>query len=204
MDKKEQFTRFGLNCLKYKSKQDLIENLYLKAIVDTYKRIDKNISTENDIRDRFIKDFYVTSPLLKSWIKANIIYVEWEKWVFKNETDLGRADLSFMISGLEFILECKRLKNADNQYIKEGLYRFINNEYSKNETFSGMLGFVIGGQIEVIKQSLYDKCRNENYVQNEFSKSAYTGWNSTFNSAHTRRDNNTDINLYHLFFEFNV
>lgn len=202
MNEKEQFIRNGLGCLGYKSKQDLIENLYLKAIVDSYNRIDKRIGIENDIRDRFIHDFYNVSPLLKKWIQLNIIFVDWERWVFKNETDLGRADLSFAISGLEFIVECKRLKNASQLYIDEGLKRFINNEYSKNESTSAMLGFIIKGNIADIKIGLLRKCETENYIENEFNQQKYSDWKHCFKTTHSRKDN-TDINLYHLFFEFN-
>ena len=199
--KKQQFIRNGLSCLGYKSKQDLIENLYLKAIIDSYNRINKNIGIENDIRDRFIYDFYFKSPLLMRWIQANIIFVNWERWVFKNETDLGRADLSFAISGFEFIVECKRLENANQKYIKEGLHRFINNEYSKNESCSAMLGFVISGNIEEIKIEISKKCEKEKYVNNYFSKQKYSDWEYSFNTTHLRKDN-FEINIYHLFFEF--
>lgn len=201
MNKKEQFIRNGLGCLGYKSKQDIIENLYLKAIVDSYNRIDKNIGIENDIRDRFVHDFYYKSPLLTKWIQSNIIFVNWERWVFKNETDLGRADLSFAISGLEFIVECKRLKNANQKYIDEGLHRFLNNEYSENESCSAMLGFIIEGNIKDIRLGILRKCETENYIQNEFTQQKYTDWEHNFKTTHSRK-NNSEINVYHLFFEF--
>lgn len=202
MNSKEQFIRNGLHCLGYKSKQDLIENLYLKAMIDSYNRLDKSIGIENDIRDRFVYDFYYKSPFLMKWIQLNIIFVNWERWVFKDESDLGRADLSFAISGLEFIVECKRLKNANQKYIEEGLHRFLNNEYSENESCSGMLGFVISGNIENIKLGLLRKCEVENYVHNDFCQQKYDEWEYSFKTAHSRK-NNSEINLYHLFFEFN-
>jgi len=201
MNKKEQFIRNGLDCLGYKSKQDLIENLYLKAIIDSYYRIDKKIGIENDIRDRFIHDFYNESPLLKKWIQANIIFVNWERWVFKNEIDLGRADLSFAISGMEFIVECKRLKNDSQKYIDEGLKRFLNNEYSANESMSAMIGFIIEGNITGIRIGIMKKCQTVNYTQNKFTQQEYHDWEHSFKTNHQRNDN-TDISLYHLFFEF--
>lgn len=201
MNSKEQFIQYGLGCLGYKSKQDLIENLYLKAIIDTYQRIDKSIGIENDIRDRFVADFHFASPFLMKWIQSNIIYVNWERWVFKNENDLGRADLSFAISGLEFIVECKRLKNASQKYIDEGLHRFLNNEYSPNESCSAMLGFVIEGNIEEIRLGILGKCVKEKFVNNVFSQQKYAEWDHSFNTSHTRKDN-SEINIYHLFFEF--
>lgn len=201
MNKKEQFIQNGLGCLGFKSKQDIIENLYLKVIVDSYARLDKDIGIENDIRDRFVYDFYHKSSITKNLLQANILFINWERWIFKNENDLGRADLSFAISGLEFIIECKRLKNASQKYIDEGLHRFINNEYSVNESHSAMLGFVIGGNINDIRMGILRKCKIQKYIHNEFSQQKYIDWEHNFKTAHSRKDN-SEINIYHLFFEF--
>ncbi|MCK9414225.1 MAG: hypothetical protein M0Q53_18130 [Prolixibacteraceae bacterium] len=201
MNKKEQFIRNGLSCLGYKSKHDLIENLYLKSIIDSYGRIDKCIGIENDIRDRLVHDFYFDNKITKDLLQKNILFINWERWVFKNETDLGRADLSFAISGLEFIVECKRLKNVNQKYIDEGLYRFLNNEYSEHESCSAMLGFVIEGNIEHIRSGIMRKCEKERCVQNDFSRQKYTDWEYNFKTTHSRK-NNSEINIYHLFFEF--
>lgn len=201
MNKKNQFIQFGLDCFGFKSKQDLIENLYLKAIVDSYSRIDKSFGIENDIRDRFVYDFYHESPIIKKWLQKNILYINWERWVFKNKDDLGRADLSFAISGLEFIIECKRLKNDSQKYIDEGLRRFIDKEYAANETYASMLGFVINGNIENICNSLLGKCKTENHINSDFVRQKYTNWKHNFKTTHSREDS-TEINIYHLFFDF--
>lgn len=201
MDKKNQFIQFGLGCLGFKSKQDLIENLYLKSIIDSYERIDKSIGIENDIRDRFVQDFYYQNSITKDLLQKNILYINWERWVFKNEDDLGRADLTFAISGLEFIIECKRLKNASQKYIDEGLRRFIDKEYSANEIYASMLGFVTNGNIENIYNSLLEKCKTENYINSDFVRQKYTDWKHNFKTTHSRKDS-TEINIYHLFFNF--
>jgi hypothetical protein len=203
MSNKNQFLHFGLSCLGYKSKQDLTEELYLKSIIDTYGRLVKTSGFENDIRDRFIYDFYYKSPLLKDLIQSNILYVSWERWVFKNEKDLGRTDLSFAISGFEYVIECKRLKNASKQYIKEGLYRFIKNEYSSNESYAGMMGFVVEGDIADISNELKKKCIKEEFNNNSFANEKLEDWKFGFKTAHNR-DSKTEINLHHLFFEFTL
>ncbi len=201
MNRKNQFIQSGLKILKFKSKQDLIENLYLKAIVDSYSRIDKSIAIENEIRDRFIHDFYYQNPIIKELVQDNILQINWERWVFKNEDDLGRADLSFAISGLEFIIECKRLKNVSQKYIDEGLYRFINKEYSANESNAGMLGFVIKGCVKDISDGLQEKCKKESYKSSDFTEQLYNNWSHSFKTTHSRVDS-TEINIYHLFFDF--
>ena len=201
MSNRNQFVQNALGLLGYKSKQDLIENLFIESIKDTYKRIDKNIGIENEIRDRFIYDFYHESSLLRDLIKKSILFVSWERWVFKNEEALGRTDLSFAISGIEFIVECKRLKNASSQYIDEGLYRFINKDYSKNESYAGMIGFVIEGDIKSICSSLKEKCKRECYLESNFVESGVNESEISFSSSHARAGVN-EINVYHLFFEF--
>lgn len=202
MNKKNQFLKFGITCLGYKSQQDLIENLYIKSIYDSYNRIHKSIGIENEIRDRFIYDFYYKSPYLKKLIQTNILFVNWERWVFKNESDLGRTDLSFAISGFEYVVECKRLKDASQKYVDEGLMRFINEDYSKNESYVGMIGFIISSKIENIYSKLEDKCLNKYYLDNDFSKKKIIYGKYSFTSSHSRVNKNP-INVYHLFFKFN-
>lgn len=197
-----EFIEFNLSKFGFKSIEDLIENFYLKSIVDSYNRINKTISIENDIRDRFINDFYHVSPIIKKWLQLQILHVNWERWVFKKDSELGRADLSFEISGLDFIVECKRLKNASQKYIDDGLHRFIKLEYAENDTYSGMLGFIINGDIKTIKSSLFQKCKSVNLLKSDFSKSNYNAWTNSFKTAHSRVDN-SEIKIYHLFFEFN-
>ena len=193
----------SLVLLNYKSKQDLIENLFIKSIYDTYSRVDKNVGIENDIRDRFIYDFYHNSTLLKGLINKNILFVNWERWVFKNAEDLGRTDLSFAFSGFEFIIECKRLKNASPKYISDGLNRFVDKEYSKNESYAGMIGFIVEGNIKSICSSLMEKCKKENYIESEFSLSKINVSESSFYTTHNRESTDA-INIYHLFLEFNL
>lgn len=203
MDEKVQFIQFGLGMLGYQSKQDLIENLFIKSICDTYSRVDKNVANENDIRDRFIHDFYHNSTLLKGLINKNILFVNWERWVFKNEVDLGRTDLSFAMSGIEFIIECKRLKNSSPKYISDGLIRFINKDYSENESYAGMIGFIIEGNIKSICSSLMEKCKQESFIESEFTRSKTDDSETSFNTSH-KREGTDEINIYHLFLEFNM
>lgn len=203
MNKKNQFIQFGLSVLGYQSKQDLIENLFIKSIYDTYSRVDKNVGIENDIRDLFIYDFYHNSTLLKELINKNILFVNWERWVFKNAYDLGRTDLSFAISGIEFIIECKRLKNANPKYISDGLSRFINKNYSENESYAGMIGFIVEGDIKSICSILRTKCKQENYIESEFTNSRIDDSGTSFFTSHNREGTDL-INIYHLFLEFKL
>ena len=101
----------------------------------------------------------------------------------------------------KFIIECKRLQNASQKYIDEGLRRFIDKEYSANENYASMIGFVINDNIEKICVSLSGKCKTENYINSDFVRQKYTGWKHNFKTTHSR-ENSKKINIYHLFFDF--
>lgn len=204
MNKKNQFIQSALTLLGFKSKLDVIEKLYIQSLHDTYQRINKNTGLENEIRDRFIKDFYFDNPLLKNWINLGILKLNWEGQLFKTKEQTGRTDIEFFISGLgSFVVECKRLKSASSQYINEGLHRFINKDYSENESYAGMMGFVVEGDIKSICFSLETKCRNENYCENDFVNTKTKIIENSFFTSHNRKNTNA-INIYHMFFAFNL
>ena len=122
----EEFYIQNLDKLGYSSRQDIIENLYIVALKNSYKRLNKNIGNENEIRDRFRDDLYFNPDSeLKNWLQIDVIYLDWENWTFAADKSLGRTDIIFKFSGFKFIIECKRLKYADKEYIDEGIERFI-------------------------------------------------------------------------------
>lgn len=190
------FINSNLIKLGYSTKQDIIENLFIKSLIESYNRIDKNIGIENEIRDRFVKDLYTTDSEIKGWLQLKIIYLDWENWVFTDEFELARTDITFKLTGLEFILECKRLKSPDKAYIDEGLERFIKLKYSKGDEFAGMIGFVVSGDRTTICKRLNDKIADLEHTITitDISKTP------SFNSHHKRIDN-TQICIYHLFFD---
>jgi hypothetical protein len=196
-----EFIEFNLAKFGYTSTKDLIENFYLKAIGDSYQRVNKTISIENDIRDRFIYDFYHVSPILKNWLQLKILHVNWERWVFKNDNELGRADLSFELPGFDFIIECKKLKDDSPKYVNDGLKRFVDLEYAKKDEYAGMIGFIISGKTEIIISKLQTKCKAFNYSENEFCEQRLNNCKNSFNSCHIRSDD-SEIKIYHLFFDF--
>lgn len=193
------FINSNLSKLGYSTKQDIIENLFIKSLIESYNRIDKNISVENEIRDRFIKDLYTTDSQIKRWLQLKIIYLDWENWVFTNEFELARTDITFKLTGLEFILECKRLKSPDKAYIDEGLEQFIKLKYSKGDEYAGMIGFVVSGDSKIISNELRNKIE---VLVHATSISNISSLNR-FESNHARIDK-TQICVYHLFFDFKL
>jgi len=193
------FINFNLSKLGYSSKQDIIENLFLKSLTESYNRIDKNIGMENEIRDRFMKDLYYTNTDIKKWLQLNIIYLDWENWVFTDGFEVARTDVTFKISGLRFIIECKRLKTADKEYIDEGLERFIVLKYAKGDDFAGMIGFVISGDKLNICKGLNTKIKSLKHT----SSISCVDPGISFTSEHERIDK-TQIKIYHFFLDFSL
>lgn len=193
----------ALDKLGYKTKEDLYENLYLKAFIDTYQRIEKTSGLEEEIRDRFVFDLQWVNPLTKDLIQQQILILTWERWLYDSKKEKRRADISFSISGFEFIMECKRLKFADSKYLNDGIERFVRLKYAKRDTCAGMIGFVIGGDIKKIVAHLKTKVKDF-YFSPGFEyllEKSCLDWEHSFQSKHDR-DNNTRIHLYHLFFDF--
>lgn len=195
------FINSNLAALGYSTKRDLIENLFLNSLIDSYNRIAHTIANENDIRDRFMVDLYTSPSQLKNWLQLKIIYLDWENWKFTPELKLARADISFKITGCEFIIECKRLKSADNLYFDEGLNRFITHHYSKGDEYAGMIGFIINDKDDHIFAGLSTKVKNYSYVATDFAASSFSGIKSSFLSSHTRLDQSI-VNVYHMLFSF--
>ncbi|MBW8334084.1 MAG: hypothetical protein K0M40_18840 [Prolixibacteraceae bacterium] len=193
------FINANLSMLEYSTKQDLIENLFIKSLIESYNRINKSIGIENEIRDRFMKDIYTTDSEIKKWLQLKIIYLDWENWVFTNEFELARTDITFKLTGLEFILECKRLKSPNKAYIDEGLDRFIKLKYSKGDEYAGMIGFVVSGDKMLICNGLKNRIDN---LDHTISTTDIT-LTPSFNSHHKRIDN-TQISIYHLFFDLMI
>jgi len=152
------FINSNLSKLGYTSKKDIIENLFIKSLIESYGRINKAIGIENEIRDRFRDDLYFHPlSLLKKWLDFNVLYLEWENWHFGADKSLGRTDLVFKLSGMKFIVECKRLKNPHNAYVTEGLNRFISLKYAKEDEFGVMVGFIVAGDQFTITSKLRTK-----------------------------------------------
>jgi hypothetical protein len=208
LPKKEEFMHSALHTLRYKTKEDLYENLYLRAFINTYQRIGKTPGLEEEIRDRFVFDLEWENPLTKDLIQQQILILTWERWLYNPGKEKSRADISFSISGFEFIMECKRLKFADSKYLNDGIerfvrLRFVRLKYAGRDTCAGMIGFVVGGDIKKIAAHLKTKVKDF-YFSPGFEyllRKRCLDWEHSFQSKH-ERNNNTRIHLYHLFFDF--
>lgn len=201
------FVNNWLTKFPFKSKQDLYKNFYLKAICNSYNRIDKSPGLENEIRDRFIWDLENENPLLKDYIQNHFLFLDFERQHFVDKTEKRRTDIVFSISGFpRFVLECKLLfqqPSKNKTYIEDGIMRFIELKYSKDNAFAGMIGFVVSGTINTIFNEISESVINFKQPQGSRKKkySRHPECEYYFVSDHLRI-NDTEIKLYHLIFNF--
>lgn len=196
----KEFYNSNLQKLGYTSRQDIIENLYIDSLKNSYIRLNKKIGVENEIRDRFRDDLYYNSNSeLKKWLQLEIIYLDWEDWSFAADKSLRRTDFVFKLSGFKFVVECKRLKYADKKYIEQGLERFITLIYAETDVYVAMMGFVTAGDKKTIAGNLRTKISTLKHT-NKITKVSTL---PSFESNHTK-SNNLEIDIYHLFFEFSL
>jgi len=115
---------------------------------------------------------------------------------------------------LFYAFECKRLDGysvKNKEYINNGLYRFIDGKYSKNMSLAGMIGFVQSFQKKGNMNSLIVDIKNilnshkiikttKNLMPYNINKK----FKYSYFSQHRRKNKLSKIDLYHLFFNFNI
>lgn len=198
----EQIEIVMLAAFKQKNKKDMLENVYLRALIDAFSRIPKELRTEEKIRDALLRDLENENPLTKEVIAKKYLFVTLEKWKQISEKEKSRADIVFSTMGLEFVIECKRLKSAETAYIEEGLRRFIELKYAEKDDFAGMLGFIVAGNPEKIVQNLKNKVKDfhpTTDIENWLAKQC-ADHHLSFQSKHLRNNEKT-IHIFHLFFD---
>ena len=202
----ENFTNIWLSHFRDKSRKDII-NLYLKAIIESYKFIDKSVADENKIRDRFYWDLTERNPILKDYLEKSTIKIGFEEWKMVSDVKKSRVDLTFYISCFgNFEFECKCFtgkQTKKGQYLSNGLIRFVDLRYAKKESVAGMIGFVVSGDTDAIFDSNIKNA--EDFYSTNPKQSPQnpidTYWKHGFISFHERTDK-SEIKIYHLLFEF--
>lgn len=214
----QQRKKFDAILKSYPSTKSLIENLYLRAILDSYPRV-KNIPsinkcTENQIRDKFIYDFKNASPLLKDYIQNKIIVLTAENQAYtKSLTQRTDIELHSSWHNHSFVIECKRLSFAESRYVHgkkikgkyeiDGMEKFIHLIYAENNKEAAMLSFVIKSDIQKTTNKLRDKVKQFHPASDvgKFIRKKCIGLATSFQSKHIRTDKRT-IQIYHLFLDF--
>jgi len=202
MNTGNQIFLFALRLMGYDDTEDLIENFVLSSIIDTFSRIKTKEHLEEKIRDLIVKDLENTNPKMTPMLKDKTFNLSPERWQNTPDEGKARTDLHFSMSGFEFVLECKTLKSAETKYLEKGLKRFIELRYAANDDFAGMLGFIIAGNPEEIVKKLKEKVKEFHPASNIeiLLEKKCLEQELSFQSKHTRT-NNTEIHIFHLFFD---
>ena len=202
---------------RYPKPQDLIEGLFLRAVIDAYHRVRlKSVKKliENDIRNLFIEDLKTTNTPLNSYIQHNVITVASENQA-NTKSLVQRTDIELHsnIHQIHFVIECKRLSSAETRYVQgttkngkyeiDGLEKFIHLQYAENQAIAAMVGFVVSGNIDNITSALKEKVTlfAPAKSMNNYVNKLCNEWNNSFQSVHLKT-NRTELLLYHLFFDF--
>ena len=203
---------------RYPKPQDLIENLFLRAIIEAYLRVKTNPKAksmvENDIRNLFVEDFKTVNMPLNTYIQNNVITITSENQA--NTTSLvQRTDIELHsnIHQIHFVIECKRLSSAETRYVQgttkngryeiDGLEKFIHLQYAENQPIAAMLGFVVKGDVAKIASGLKEKIAifHPDKSMATHINLQCVNWDNSFQSLHIKTYERRLL-LYHLFFNF--
>ena len=203
----EMPTEFYDFIAKFKDKEDLIENLFLKSLIDSFSRV-KNIEniyniSENKIRNEFQFDLTYINKLTKQIIENGLITFTAENQIINYESEVKRTDIQFIITGLvTYVVECKKLKGISKaQYIDSGINRFIENIYiSKNEEYAGMCSFIVSKDVKHIISGTKERVKQYNFVS--LNDNLICDFENSFSSTHKKVDG-YNIQIHHLFFDMN-
>jgi hypothetical protein len=130
--------------------------------------------------------------------------------------ETGRKDIVFFPGhdgDLYFCLEAKRLnarvkgvmKSLADEYVKEGMLRFITGKYSRRVHHAGMLGYVLDGDITRAMVNVLDNIRRQHVIlgmnpPGDWSESPHrVGDARAKETAHRRSHTHTRFQLQHLF-----
>jgi hypothetical protein len=203
---------------RFRTSDELIENLFLRATIEAYHRIKiqpnvKNL-IENGIRNLFIEDFKISNSPLNGYIQNKTITITAENQA-NTQNLIQRTDIELHsnIHQIQFVIECKRLSSAETRYVQgsikngkyeiDGLEKFLHLNYADNDSIAGMVGFVVSGDVAKITNGLKKKVEvfHPASTMNHHIILKCLDWDNSFQSVHLKNDD-TKLLLYHLLFDF--
>lgn len=164
---------------------------------------------ENRITEEVFVEINEVWPEFKSSFKIRMSPItqkpdEYKKYSKALPPTIDFVFRSYDTSDIYFGAECKLLKDNSNtrrkKYVAEGLVRYIDKRYSNKASESSMIGYIVNDSIEesidVINNTLEEVSATSTLIRNQaFVEPHYF-------SKHQREDN-SEILLHHLFFNFN-
>jgi len=131
--------------------------------------------------------------------------------------DLHLSDLDADYERIYFAWEAKRVtdrrldkeqEHLISKYISEGIFRFIDEEYARDVSNAGMLGYILTGEpsdiVAAINASMQQsqRCRPLQSADHLLPAAPIATFTDVYQSQHTREPSKTPIHLTHLFLTF--
>jgi hypothetical protein len=193
------------NSFQFNSYQELVEKLYITAIVDSFQRIQKvsgiKKQKENEIRNHLVFDLENNNILLQPFLQTKILKFTKENTILLSATETKRTDIEFIISVFgDFVVECKNLSSVEQRYVDDGLIRFTEEYYSKSDLDASMIGFIVAGNIAKIIDGLKLRVVQHNSTTNcqRLLNQLCINYQYSFHSEHNRKIQRPII-IHHLF-----
>lgn len=129
------------------------------------------------------------------------------------EVDLSLISWEQYQDEQHFVWEAKRVgdkkaySSLSSEYVNEGIYRFIDNEYAEGLGDAGMIGYVLSGNVVDLVDDINSSMGSLKKRPRLFAPdhlqivNSIAQFQDVYQSRHTRIDNTT-ITLHHLFLTF--
>lgn len=183
-----------------------------KEPIRTYK---KRFQLENYLRNVLVKDYL---RIYKE--KFGLSYLGFE--VEPGEINLKHATIGFidikvtncgLVNSLKcdeniyYAIECKRVDNSSkkiNEYIDEGILRFVEGKYSSEMPLASMIGFIEKDDPKIVKTHINNNLNQTKNIDTQLELTNYIleDFNDLYFSIHKRVRNPTSIYIFHLLFDY--
>lgn len=130
-------------------------------------------------------------------------------WISTGEIDMVVYPVGFWSREFYLACECKRLNVTSNQgkrslareYVLDGVFKFVSEQYSRNLPLACMLGYVVDGRVLAAKTKVQAAMRSRTTeigsVSDPFDLPAL-GSSSQFVTSHIRTESGMKIQIRHL------
>lgn len=172
-------------------------------------RIIKPKMSEDEITEELFKEIVI------AWSKPNIpkTVIPINQKIDKNNAkNIGRPptiDFCFRDRWTKeafFGFECKLLAESNNrlcdEYIKNGLYRFIEGKYCARGSAGSMIGYINSGNVATIVSEVRTRVNKERIMQVMALASSILTFKEHYVSIHSRDKGLSPFCIHHLFFCF--
>lgn len=195
-----------MSIYRFQRKEQLINNMVLKPIMEAYELVKKERDIVNDIENTVTRKLVwhlKKNTSISKLCEKRTLSIVMRRLELITIDDVCEPDIQFRVHrSLWMDIEAKRIYSGNkwslSEYLgKEGIDRFLTGYYSSNDNNAAMLGYVQNGNLNKIIKNAKTGISKKQCIKNSNVK----GINNSFVSIHNRIINN-DIAIYHLFLYF--